>query len=188
MTGHQHSEDDSRHRHGSHVVHTSHVEHKAHAPRSIRCAVITCSDTRTPDTDTSGKLIQQLLKDNGHQIDTYQVMKDEPKEVQALIRQLASKEDVQAVIINGGTGISGRDSTFEAVDALLEKRLDGFGEIFRYLSYKEVGSPAMLSRATAGLFSGTILFSIPGSERAVRLAMEQLILPELGHIVGEITK
>jgi len=95
---------------------------------------------------------------------------------------------VQAIIINGGTGISRRDSTFEAVDAMLEKRLDGFGEVFRYLTYQEIGSPAIMSRATAGIIKGRVLFSTPGSENAVRLAMEKLILPELGHLVKELTK
>jgi molybdenum cofactor biosynthesis protein B len=150
--------------------------------------VITCSDTRTPDTDASGQLIMRLLKDHGHEVAAYHLVKDEPGQIRALIETAAGNEGVQAVIINGGTGISRRDSTFEAVDALLEKRLDGFGELFRYLTYQDIGTPAIMSRATAGLFRGRVIFSTPGSEGAVRLAMKKLILPELGHLIREITK
>lgn len=150
--------------------------------------VITCSDTRTPETDTSGQLIQKMLKEQGHTITAYHLVKDEPSEIKAQIAQGTANAQVQAIIINGGTGISRRDSTFEAVDAMLEKRLDGFGEVFRYLTYQEIGSPAIMSRATAGIIKGRVLFSTPGSENAVRLAMEKLILPELGHLVRELTK
>ena len=115
-------------------------------------------------------------------------MKDEPAQITARITEGIANESVQAIIINGGTGISRRDSTFEAVDAMLEKRLDGFGEVFRYLTYQEIGSPAIMSRATAGIIKGRVLFSTPGSENAVRLAMEKLILPELGHLVKELSK
>lgn len=118
----------------------------------------------------------------------YAVVKDEPEEVRKLLESLGQNTQVGAIIINGGTGISQRDSTFEAIDGLLEKRLSGFGEIFRYLSYKDIGSSAILSRATSGLYKGKVVFSIPGSSGAVRLAMEQLILPELPHIVGEMHK
>jgi len=135
--------------------------------------VITCSDTRTQETDTSGQLIRKLL---------------EEQQIQLWIALGTSNEHVQAVIINGGTGISRRDSTFEAVDEMLEKRLSGFGEIFRYLTYQEIGSPAIMTRATAGIINGRVLFSIPGSENAVRLAMQKLILPELGHLVKELSK
>ena len=150
--------------------------------------VITCSDTRTPETDTSGQLIQTLLKEQRHTIAAYHLVKDEPSQIKEKINAALANDAVQAVIINGGTGISKRDSTFEAVDAMLEKRLVGFGEIFRYLTYQEIGSPAIMSRATAGIIKGRILFSTPGSENAVRLAMEKLILPELGHLVKELTK
>ncbi len=150
--------------------------------------VITCSDTRIPETDTSGQLIQKLLKEQGHTVAVYHLVKDEPAQIKDRIREGLANEAVQAIIINGGTGISKRDATFEAVDAMLEKRLVGFGEIFRYLTYQEIGSPAMMSRATAGIIKGRILFSTPGSENAVRLAMEKLILPELGHLVKELTK
>jgi molybdenum cofactor biosynthesis protein B len=165
-----------------------HVEHKLQAPSTIGCVVITCSDTRTPDTDTSGYRIMHLLKDSGHAVVSYQLVKDEPKHIKAAIKKAAKNKRVQAVIINGGTGIAKRDSTFEAVDGMLDKRLDGFGEMFRYLTYQEIGSPAIMTRATAGTYKGRIVFSTPGSENAVRLAMEKLILPELGHIIRELTK
>ena len=150
--------------------------------------VITCSDTRTTDTDTSGQLIQKLLKQQGHSITAYHLVKDEPEQIKARIAEGTGNDQVQAIIINGGTGISRRDSTFEAVDGMLEKRLDGFGEVFRFLTYQEIGSAAIMSRATAGILKGRVLFSTPGSENAVRLAMEKLILPELGHLVKELTK
>jgi molybdenum cofactor biosynthesis protein B len=114
----------------------SHKEHKQHTPRSVGCMVITCSDTRTPETDTSGQLIQKLLKENGHTIAAYHLVKDEPAQIRARITEGVANDSVQAIIINGGTGISRRDSTFEAVDAMLEKRLDGFGEVFRFLTYQ----------------------------------------------------
>ena len=150
--------------------------------------VITCSDTRTPETDTSGQLIRKLLEERGHTVVGYHLAKDEPAQIQLWIARGTADETVQAIIINGGTGIARRDSTFEAVDAMLEKRLTGFGEIFRLLTYQDIGSPAIMSRATAGVIKGRILFSTPGSESAVRLAMEKLILPELGHLVRELTK
>jgi molybdopterin adenylyltransferase len=150
--------------------------------------VVTCSDTRTAETDTSGAAIIDLLKSRGHRMIAYHVIKDEPTRITDLISQGAHNPDVQAIIINGGTGISRRDTTFEAVDGLLEKRLDGFGEIFRYLSFKDIGSAAIMSRASAGLYQNRIIISIPGSEKAVRLAMDKLILNELGHMVREMTK
>ena len=168
--------------------HSAPAEHKAKGPTSIACGVITCSDTRTPETDTSGKIIQELLVGKGHRIAAYHVVKDEPDTVRTLIQQLSHDATLSAIILNGGTGISQRDTTFEAVDGLLEKRLGGFGELFRFLSYEDIGSAAMLSRSTAGLYKGKIIFSIPGSSGAVRLAMEKLILPELPHIAGELTK
>lgn len=168
--------------------HPTHQEHKSHAPKKVGCAVITCSDTRTRETDTSGQLIMTLLKEHGHDVVTYRLVKDEPAQITEQIGASAGDDAVQAIIINGGTGISRRDSTFEAVDSMLEKRLDGFGEVFRYLTYQEIGSPAIMTRATAGIVKGKVLFSTPGSENAVRLAMQKLILPELGHLVRELTK
>jgi molybdopterin adenylyltransferase len=150
--------------------------------------IITCSDTRIQETDTSGQLIRTLLQEQGHTVIGYHLVKDDPAQIQLWIARGTSNEHVQAVIINGGTGISRRDSTFEAVDEMLEKRLSGFGEIFRYLTHQEIGSPAIMTRATAGIINGRVLFSIPGSENAVRLAMQKLILPELGHLVKELSK
>ena len=180
--------DSQSHVSGHHRSASAPEEHKAHGPTSIVCGIITCSDTRTSKTDKSGQLIRELLTKEGHRIDAYHIIKDEPKDVQKLVQNLVQKQAIVAIIINGGTGISQRDSTFEAIDELLEKRLAGFGEIFRYLSYKDIGSSAILSRATAGLYQGKVIFSIPGSSGAVRLAMEALIIPELSHIVGEIQK
>jgi len=176
----------SKHSHSTSSA--AHLEHKEHAPRRISCMVITCSDSRTPETDTSGQLIMRLLREHGHEVAAYRLVKDEPAEIRKQINAGLKDKAVHAIIINGGTGISRRDSTFEAVDAMLEKRLDGFSEIFRYLTYKEIGSPAIMSRATAGLVRGRIVFSTPGSENAVRLAMEKLIIPELGHMIRELTK
>jgi molybdenum cofactor biosynthesis protein B len=172
----------------AHRENASHQQHKAAAQRSVSCMVITCSDTRTPETDTSGALIMNALKERGHSIASYHLVKDEPSVIRKLIKQGAKDRHVQAIIVNGGTGISRRDSTFEAIDGLLEKRLDGFGEIFRYLSYQDIGSAAIMSRATAGLYKGTVVISIPGSEKAALLAMDKLILNELGHMVHEMTK
>ena len=166
----------------------SHNKHKAAGTRSVGCMVITCSDTRTPDTDTSGALIMSSLKERGHTVVSYHLVKDDPAVIRRLVKQGAKDRKIQTIIVSGGTGISRRDSTFEAIDGVLEKRLEGFGEIFRYLSFKDIGSAAVMSRATAGLYKGTIVISIPGSEKAVLLAMDQLILNELGHMVREMTK
>src|SRR5215813_14442004 len=163
-------------------------EHKAKGKRSIACFVVTVSDTRDETTDTSGQLIKSLLANENHQLKGYRIVKDEPEQIGALLRDALKQKDVEAIIVNGGTGIAPRDGTYEVVVKLLDKRLDGFGEIFRYLTYQEIGSAAIMSRATAGIVNGRVLFSIPGSENAVRLAMEKLILHELGHLVKELTK
>ncbi|MFZ3064349.1 MAG: MogA/MoaB family molybdenum cofactor biosynthesis protein [Nitrospirota bacterium] len=165
-----------------------HKEHKEKAVKNVNCMVITVSDTRTEETDSSGKLIQSLLKENGHKIAHYKILKDVPVLIRDSVANAIVDNNLQAIIINGGTGISKRDTTFEAVDSLLEKRLEGFGELFRYLSFQEIGSAAIMSRASAGVYRGKIIISVPGSEPAVKLAMEKLILPELGHIVWEINR
>jgi molybdenum cofactor biosynthesis protein B len=162
--------------------------HRAAAPFSVSCFVLTVSDTRTLETDTSGLAIEQLLAASGHQVIARQVVADDPQAVSAAIRGQLGRGDVRAIITTGGTGISSRDSTYEAATALFDKRLDGFGELFRMLSFAEIGSAAMLSRACAGIAAGCVIFVLPGSEPAVRLAMARLILPELGHIVHELTK
>jgi molybdenum cofactor biosynthesis protein B len=164
------------------------AEHKAHAPARVRCVVCTVSDSKTPETDTSGRLIRELLAAAGHEVVRYHVVRDEPREVHAVIHQACTHPGVQAIIFTGGTGIAPRDQTFEAIDALLEKRLPGFGELFRLLSYQEVGSAAMLSRAQAGIRAGRVVFSLPGSPAACQLAVERLILPELSHIAGLLAR
>ena len=160
-------------------------QHRARAPKSVRCFVVTVSDTRTDETDTSGRAIVDLLTAAGHVVCGRTIVKDNPSQVREVIERHLADLDVQAIIATGGTGITSRDSTYEAIDALLHKRLTGFGELFRMLSYEQVGPAAMMSRACAGLVSGRIVVSLPGSEAAVRLAMEKLLLPELGHLVEQ---
>jgi molybdenum cofactor biosynthesis protein B len=160
-------------------------EHKAHAPTSVGCWVVTISDTKTPETDTSGAAIRELLAAAGHRVAGSTLVRDEPADVQRVVREACGDARVQAVITTGGTGITSRDSTFEAVEALLDKRLPGFGELFRMLSYQEVGAAAMLSRAQLGIHAGRIVVSLPGSPTACRLALEKLLIPELPHLVRE---
>ena len=166
----------------------SHVEHKAQAPVSVACYVLTVSDSRTPDTDTGGAAIRDLLRSAGHAVSGHAIVKDEPAQVAARVREQLRDPATQVIITTGGTGITPRDGTFKAVDALLEKRLEGFGELFRMLSFHDIGSAAMMSRATAGTVSGKAIFVLPGSPSAVRLAMTRLILPELGHIVQQLSR
>ena len=160
-------------------------EHKEKGRKSIRCFVITVSDTRDETTDTSGQMIRELLAREGHQATGYQIVKDEPVQIETLLNQALAR-DVDAVIVNGGTGIAPRDGTYEVVSRFLEKKLDGFGEVFRYLSYLDIGSAAIMSRAAAGSARGKILISLPGSKGAVTLAMEKLILPEIRHMVSQL--
>jgi molybdenum cofactor biosynthesis protein B len=161
-------------------------EHKAKGKRSINCFVVTVSDTRDESTDQSGQLIKSLLVGEQHQLAGYRIVKDEPGQIETLLRQALADETVEAIIVNGGTGISPRDGTYEVIAGLLDKRLDGFGEIFRYLSYQDIGSAALMSRAVAGSAQGKVLISLPGSKGAVSLAMEKLILPELRHMVSQL--
>ena len=154
----------------------------------VNCAVITVSDTRTPETDKSGSLIQQLLKNVNHNIKTYKILKDEPAEIQECLKLLGKQSNLDAIVLNGGTGIAPRDTTYDVIERLLEKTLPGFGEIFRFLSYQEIGSRAIASRAVAGVYQQKLIFSLPGSSNAVRLAMEKLILPELVHLVSQLRK
>jgi molybdenum cofactor biosynthesis protein B len=165
-----------------------HAQHKAQAPQSVQCFIVTVSDTRTEETDAGGRAIAELLTGAGHRVTGRTIVKDDAELVRdAIVRQLANP-DVQAIITTGGTGISSRDNTYETVTAILQKRLDGFGELFRMLSYEQIGSAALMSRACAGLSSGRIIVSLPGSEAAVRLAMERLLLPELAHMVQQARK
>lgn len=165
-----------------------HREHKEKAKRRVSCGVITVSDTRTEETDTSGKLIREMLDGAGHAAKAYHIIKDDPSQIRPLLEELLGRGDIEAVIINGGTGVAQRDMTYDVVSRMVEKELPGFGELFRMFSYQEIGSAAMLSRALAGTTGGKVLFSVPGSSGAVRLAMEKLILPELPHIVFELNK
>lgn len=153
---------------------------------AVRCGILTVSDTRTAETDKSGALIHERLQEAGFDVAAYHIVPDEPERIGATVDEMC--ETCEAVLISGGTGISRRDTTIEVVSNRLEKTLPGFGEIFRMLSYSEIGSGAMLSRATAGLYRETLIFSMPGSTNAVRLALDKLIVPELHHLVWEIVR
>jgi molybdenum cofactor biosynthesis protein B len=153
---------------------------------TVNCAVVTVSDTRSSDTDKSGQLIQQLLVDANHTVIAYKIIQDEPAQIQAQIELLGKNADLAAVIFNGGTGIAPRDTTYDAIEKLLEKTLPGFGELFRFLSYQEIGSRAIASRAVAGIYQQKLIFSLPGSSNAIRLGMEKLIIPELPHLVNQM--
>lgn len=163
-------------------------EHRRQSPRSVRCAVVTVSDTRTPATDTGGDLIAQLLAAAGHEVVDRQIVPDEPAAIRELIDRLVGSAAAAAVLISGGTGIAVRDQTLETLSGLLTKTLPGYGELFRMLSYHDVGPAAMLSRAVGGLVGDVVVLSMPGSPAAVELAMQKLILPELGHLVYEARK
>lgn len=159
-----------------------HQHHKAQAKEPLSAWVVTCSDTRTPETDRSGDLIRDLLQKDGHTVLGREIVPDDPDRIRAALRRAMDDPACRAVLINGGTGIAPRDSTIEVVAGLIERRIDGFGELFRVLSHREIGSAAMMSRALAGIAGRTVLVAMPGSTAAVRLAMEELILPELRHI------
>lgn len=156
-------------------------------PRQVRCGVITVSDTRTAETDSSGALIREALTQAGHVVVRYALVRDEQSQIVALVQELEA-QGCQVILTSGGTGIAWRDTTYEAIDGLLDKRLPGFGELFRMLSYAEIGAAAMFSRATAGLYRSAVIFCMPGSTAAVRLALEQLIVPELNHLVWEVLR
>lgn len=167
---------------------TTPLEHKANAPLNVRCAVITVSDTRTLQTDTGGQEVISRLQGAGHVVVVREIIPDEPGRIRPLLESLRNRDDIDAVLMTGGTGITSRDLTFETVTSLLDKPLPGYGELFRMLSYAEIGASAMLSRATGGLMGRKILLTMPGSRAAVRLAMEQIIVPELGHLVREANR
>lgn len=158
-------------------------EHRQSAPPAVRCAVVTVSDTRTLENDTSGQLIVEGLKNAGHTIAEHVIVPDEPQPLREAVLRFAASVEVDAVLLTGGTGIAARDQTPDTIAELLTKELPGFGELFRMLSYEEIGAAAMLSRALGGLVDGTLVLAMPGSTAAVRLAMEKLILPELPHLV-----
>jgi molybdenum cofactor biosynthesis protein B len=162
-------------------------EHRAKGRQPVACAIVTVSDTRSPDTDVSGGRIRALLEEAQHRVVRYAIVPDEPARIRAELDKLLADGEIAAVIVNGGTGLAPRDVTYETVSALLDKRLDGFGELFRMLSFQEIGPAAMLSRATAGVARGKVVVSLPGSTGAVELAMTKLLLPELGHMVHLVT-
>ena len=164
------------------------TEHKSYAPSSVGCYVLTVSDTRTAATDTGGGAIRDLLSSGGHALTGSDIVRDDPAAVLTKVRERLEDQDTHVIITTGGTGISSRDSTYEAIEGLLEKQLTGFGELFRMLSFQEIGSAAMMSRATAGTVGRKAIFILPGSPDAVRLAMTRLILPELSHVVQQLRK
>jgi len=166
----------------------SHEDHKATSPASVRCYVLTISDSRTAANDSSGLAIAELLEGGGHEVSGRSIVRDDPDAIRSTLLDQLDASSAQVIITTGGTGITSRDSTYEVVCNLLEKRLDGFGEIFRMLSYQDIGPSAMLSRACAGTAQGKIIISLPGSEKAVRLAMTKLLVPELGHLVRELSR
>jgi molybdopterin adenylyltransferase len=163
-------------------------DHKREAPTSVGCFIVTISDTRTMDTDTSGRAINELLVGAGHRIEGRAIVKDDPGEVLRVVSEQLSAPAVQAIITTGGTGLTSRDSTYDAVSGLLEKRIEGFGELFRMLSYHDIGPAAMLSRSVAGTARRKVVVSLPGSESAVRLAVTKLLIPELAHMVQQASK
>jgi molybdenum cofactor biosynthesis protein B len=165
-----------------------HPHHHEAAAVKARVAVLTVSDTRNAETDTSGRTARERIEKAGHHVVHYRILPDEPDRVREQVLEWLALADLDAVILNGGTGISGRDRTHEAISGLLQKKLDGFGELFRMLSYQEIASAAMMSRAVGGIARGKAVFSIPGSTAAVELALDRLILPELGHLVAELRK
>lgn len=163
-------------------------QHKQDAPPSLNCAVITVSDTRTLETDSGGALLIELLTGAGHVLRKREIVPDEPSVMSPLLESFVGDDQIDAILMTGGTGVSTRDQTFETVSALLTKALPGYGELFRMLSYEEIGAAAMLSRAVGGIAGDTVLLTMPGSRAAVRLAMEKVILPELPHLARESRK
>ena len=163
-------------------------KHRESAPETVRVAILTISDTRTPETDTGGDIAEELLKDAGQAVVERRIVRDEVAGIRNNLVDLLARSDVDAVVTTGGTGISARDTTYEVVERMIEKQLDGFGEIFRMLSYEEIGAAAIMSRALAGSVGSKFVASLPGSRNAVRLAVQKLLVPELAHIVFELRK
>ncbi len=159
-------------------------EHRQFEAKGVSCAVLTISDSRTAETDTSGDEIRRRLEEAGHNVASSRIIADDPDRISAAFRALANDVAIDAVVTTGGTGISPRDNTYDVLEQLLTKRLEGFGELFRWLSYQQIGSAAMLSRAIGGLIGTTVVFALPGSTEGCALAMEKLVIPELGHLVA----
>jgi molybdenum cofactor biosynthesis protein B len=163
-------------------------QHRESAPETVRVAVLTISDTRTPETDTGGDVVEESMRGAGHEVVAREIVRDEAASIRTTLVDFLARSDVDAVVTTGGTGISARDTTYEVVERMIEKRLDGFGELFRVLSYEEIGAAAVLSRAVAGAVGSKFVASLPGSRNAVRLGMEKLLVPEIAHIVFELRK
>lgn len=166
----------------------SYHEHKEQSPQSVSCAVLTISDSRTEQDDESGRILRNKLEQNGHRVIAHTIVKNEAAAIKSRIDQLLVQADLQAIITSGGTGISSRDVTVETVTPMLDKKLDGFGELFRFLTYQELDTASIMSRAVAGVIRGKVIICIPGSTGAVNLALDKIILPELGHLVREATR
>jgi molybdenum cofactor biosynthesis protein B len=160
-------------------------EHRASSPRRIQCAVITVSDTRTLESDTGGATAIDLLNEFGHHVVAREIVRDEPAAIRSFIESLRKRDDIDAILLTGGTGLGSRDQTFETISSLLTKTLPGYGELFRMLSFAEIGAAAMLSRAVGGLIDRQVVLTMPGSPAGVRLAVQRLIGPELAHLVRE---
>ena len=158
------------------------------AARAVRCAVLTISDSRTAETDTSGRTIRELLEGAGHLVSDHRIVRDEPGDIATAVAGWAAAGTIRLIVTTGGTGIASRDSSVDAIAALFVTELPGFGELFRALSYADIGPAAMLSRATAGIVLQSAVFVLPGSEKGVRLAMTKLILPQVGHLSRELEK
>jgi len=162
-----------------------HLDHKAEAPKSVTCAVVTISDSRTEDTDESGCYLTSVLKDNGHTLKHYRLLKNDPKAIESTLAEFVADESLQVIITSGGTGLSHRDITVETITPLLDKEMPGFGELFRLLTWENIGTPSIMSRAVGGVKSGKVILCLPGSLNAVKLAAEKIILPEIGHLARE---
>ena len=166
----------------------SHQEHKHEAPKSVGCAVLIISDSRTEQTDESGKLLKEKLSQNGHRVLAYSILQNDSEAIRKKVSELLGQDGLQVIITSGGTGVSHRDVTVETISPILEKKLEGFGELFRSLSYQEIGAASIMSRAIAGVVGGKVIICIPGSLGAVKLAVERIILSEIGHMVWEATR
>lgn len=165
-----------------------HLEHKEQSPQRVVCAVVVISDSRTEKTDESGKLLVERLSGDGHDVSSITLLRNDADAIRQKLDELLNHSDVQVIITSGGTGASHRDVTIETVTPLLEKRLDGFGELFRSLSFQEIGTSSILSRATAGVVRGKAIICLPGSLGATKLALDKIILPEIGHLVREASR
>lgn len=163
-------------------------DHKHTAPKKVNCAVVIISGSRTEQNDESGKLIMQTLKDNGHQVTSYDILRNDADAIRRKLDELLDDDGLQVIITSGGTGASRMDLTIETISPVLDKKLDGFGELFRFLTYQEIGTGSILSRAMAGVVRGKVIICLPGSTAAVKLAVEQIILPEIGHLVREASR